>query len=257
VTDLPNPSSRGVALITGGARRIGKAIALSVGEAGFDVAVHHRAGADEAQDLVQSLHAMGRKAMAFSADLAIEAEVQALLPTVTAALGPVTLLINNASLFEDDRIETQTRASWDTHMEINLRAPMVLAQAMAASLPADREGLILNLLDQRVLKLNPQFFSYTLSKAALWQATKTLAQALAPRIRVNGIGPGPTLPSIHQAAGEFEAEAANTLLQRRADPSQIAQAVRYLIDARSVTGQMIAIDGGQHLAWRTPDIFGD
>ena len=257
MTDLPEPSSRGVALITGGGRRIGKAIALAVGEAGFDVAIHHRGRADEAKEVVQSLHALGRKATAFSADLAIEAEVQALVPTITAALGPVTLLINNASLFEDDRIETQTRATWDAHMETNLRAPIVLAQAMAAALPEDAEGLILNLLDQRVLKLNPQFFSYTLSKAALWQATKTLAQALAPRIRVNGIGPGPTLPSIHQAAGEFEAEAANTLLQRRADPSQIAQAVRYLIDARSVTGQMIAIDGGQHLAWRTPDILGD
>ncbi|MEY4256162.1 MAG: hypothetical protein RLZZ141_1389, partial [Pseudomonadota bacterium] len=214
MTGLPNPSSRGVALITGGARRIGKAMALAVGEAGFDVAIHHRGGADEAQEVVQSLQALGRRAKAFSADLANEAEVQALVPTVTAALGPVTLLINNASLFEDDRIENQTRASWDAHMETNLRAPIVLAQAMAAALPVDAEGLILNLLDQRVLKLNPQFFSYTLSKAALWQATKTLAQALAPRIRVNGIGPGPTLPSIHQAEGEFEAEAANTLLQR-------------------------------------------
>jgi NAD(P)-dependent dehydrogenase (short-subunit alcohol dehydrogenase family) len=256
MTDLPNRTSRGVALITGGAKRIGEAIALCVGELGFDVAIHHRGDPLDAQKLVQRLHAMGRNSVSLRADLAIEAEVQALIPDATAALGPVTLLINNASLFEDDRIETQTRATWDAHMETNLRAPIVLAQAMAAHLPADRQGLILNLLDQRVLKLNPQFFTYTLSKAALWQATKTLAQALAPRIRVNGIGPGPTLPSIHQAQGEFEAEAANTLLQRRADPSQIADAVRYLIDARSVTGQMIAIDGGQHLAWRTPDIIG-
>ena len=251
--------SRGVALVTGGARRIGRTLALRVAEAGFDVAVHHRGEQPDADAdaLVAEIRALGRQAGAFGADLADEAQVEALIPQIAADLGAVTLLINNASLFEDDRMGNLSRASWDAHMETNLRAPIVLSQAMAAGLPADAEGVIINLLDQRVLKPNPQFFSYTLSKTALWQATKTLAQALAPRIRVNGVGPGPTLPSIHQAAGEFEAEAANTLLQRRADPSQIADAVAYLIDARSVTGQMIAVDGGQHLAWRTPDILGD
>jgi NAD(P)-dependent dehydrogenase (short-subunit alcohol dehydrogenase family) len=230
-----------------------------VAEAGYDVAVHHRSlkPDTDADAVVNDIRALGRQAEAFGANLADEAQVEALIPQITARLGAVTLLINNASLFEDDRMGNLSRASWDAHMETNLRAPIVLAQAMAAGLPDEAEGVIINLLDQRVLKPNPQFFSYTLSKTALWQATKTLAQALAPRIRVNGVGPGPTLPSIHQAAGEFEAEAANTLLQRRADPSQIADAVAYLIDARSVTGQMIAVDGGQHLGWRTPDIIGD
>jgi NAD(P)-dependent dehydrogenase (short-subunit alcohol dehydrogenase family) len=166
----------------------------------------------------------------------------------------VTLLINNASVFEDDRVESFDADSWRSHMEVNLHAPLVLAQTFAAALPPDRSGQIINLLDQRVWNPNPQFFTYSLSKAALWAATRTLAQALAPRIRVNGIGPGPTLPSVHQNGGMFEAEAANVLLQRRAEPADIAAAALYLIDAGSVTGQMIAVDGGQHLSWRTPDI---
>ncbi len=169
----------------------------------------------------------------------------------------MTLLINNASVFQDDRIETLTRASWDAHMATNLRAPVLLCQAFAAELPAEAEGLIINMLDQRVWKPNPQFFSYSLSRSALLAATRMLAQALAPRIRVNAIGPGPTLPSIHQTPEEFAAEAHNVLLQRRSSPADIAGAARYLIDARQVTGQMIAVDGGQHLAWRTPDVAGD
>jgi NAD(P)-dependent dehydrogenase (short-subunit alcohol dehydrogenase family) len=169
------------------------------------------------------------------------------------ALGPLTLLVNNASLFEDDRLDTLSPDSWSAHMDANLRAPIFLAQAFAAQAPDG--SLIVNLLDQRVLKPSPLFFSYSISKAALWEATRTMAQALAPRIRVNGIGPGPTLPSVHQSAAQFAAEAANIPLQRRATPDEIAQALLYLIDARSVTGQMIAVDGGQHLAWRTPDVI--
>lgn len=248
---------RGVALVTGGAKRIGRALCLAVAKIGYDVAIHHRGSGPETQSLITEIEALGRRAEAFPADLSREDDIQALIPTVAQRMGPVTLLINNASLFHDDRVGSLSRASWDAHMQTNLRAPLVLAEGLAAQLPPGQDGQIINLLDQRVLKPNPQFFTYSLTKAALWHATKTLAQALAPRIRVNGVGPGPTLASIHQDDATFSAEAANTLLQKPADPGQIAAAVLYLIDAASVTGQMIAVDGGQHLAWRTADIIGD
>jgi NAD(P)-dependent dehydrogenase (short-subunit alcohol dehydrogenase family) len=164
-------------------------------------------------------------------------------------------LVNNASLFQDDRIATLTEAGLAAHMAANLTAPLLLAQAFAAALPAAQRGLIVNMIDQRVWRPNPQFFSYSLSKAGLWWATQTLAQALAPRIRVNGIGPGPTLASVHQTPDDFAAEAAAVPLARAASPQDITAALRYLIEASSVTGQMIAVDGGQHLAWRTPDIL--
>ncbi len=247
-------AARGAALVTGAGRRIGQALALEAARAGYDVAVHHRASADEAEETVAAVQALGRRAVAVRADLTVEAEVAALASQATEALGPVTLLVNSASAFQDDRVGGLSRETWDLHLETNLRAPIVLAEAFAAALPADREGLVVNIIDQRVWRPNPQFFSYSLAKAGLWWATQTLAQALAPRVRVNAIGPGPTLPSVHQAPGEFEAEAANVLLQRRATPDQVAHALRYLIDATSVTGQMIAVDGGQHLGWQTPDI---
>ncbi len=248
---------RGVALVTGGAKRIGRALCLAVAKIGYDVAIHHRGSGPDAQSLITEIEALGRRAEAFQADLSREDEIQALIPTVAQRMGPVTLLINNASLFHDDRVGSLSRASWDAHMQTNLRAPLVLAEGLAAQLPPGQDGQVINLLDQRALKPNPQFFTYSLTKAALWHATKTLAQALAPHIRVNGVGPGPTLASIHQDDETFAAEAANTLLQKPADPGQIAAAVLYLIDAASVTGQMIAVDGGQHLAWRTADIIGD
>ena len=250
--------SRGAALVTGAGRRIGQALALEAARAGYDVAVHHRGaespdGVSDADETVAAVQALGRRALAVSADLSDEAQVRGLVAR-TADLGPLTLLINNASRFQDDRVGGLDRALWDSHLDTNLRAPIVLAETFAAALPEDRDGLIVNIVDQRVWRPNPQFFSYSLSKAGLWWATQTLAQALAPRIRVNAIGPGPTLPNIHQAAGEFEAEAAGTLLQRRATPDDVTAALRYLIDARTVTGQMIAVDAGQHLGWRTPDI---
>jgi NAD(P)-dependent dehydrogenase (short-subunit alcohol dehydrogenase family) len=249
--------ARGTALVTGAARRLGRALALTAAEAGYDVAVHHRSGAEDAQALAAEIASRGRKAAALAAELTDEAQTRALVGRAADALGPVTLLVNNASVFQDDRIGSMTRASWDAHIETNLYAPILLSQAFAAELPAGAEGLIINMLDQRVLKPNPQFFSYGLSRAALWAATQTLAQALAPRIRVNAIGPGPTLPSIHQTAETFAAEARNVLLERRSSPEDIAQAARYLIEARQVTGQMITVDGGQHLNWRTPDVIGD
>ena len=246
-------TSRGAALVTGAGRRIGQVLALEAARAGYDVAIHYRASADEAEATARAVEDLGRRARLVRADLADEDQTRSLVAQA-APLGPLTLLIYNASAFEDDRVGGLSRATWDRHLETNLRAPIVLAEAMAGALPADRQGLVVNLIDQRVWRPNPQFFSYTLSKAGLWWATQTLAQALAPRIRVNAIGPGPTLPSVHQAPGEFEAEAAGVLLQRRASPEEVAAALRYLIDASSVTGQMIAVDGGQHLGWKTPDI---
>jgi NAD(P)-dependent dehydrogenase (short-subunit alcohol dehydrogenase family) len=249
-----------VALVTGGGRRIGRTICLTLAEAGYDVAVHHRGAPDDAREVVARIQSLGRKAAAVAADLADETALAGLIPQATEALGPVTLLVNCASLFEDDRVGDLSRERWDAHLQTNLRAPVVLAEALAASLPAeipDGAASVVNILDQRVFKPNPQFFSYTLSKSALLTATRMLAQALAPRIRVNGVGPGPTLASIHQDAEEFAREAANVPLGRGSTPEEIAETVLYLARARAVTGQMIAVDAGQHLAWRTPDIVND
>jgi len=242
-------ASRGAALITGGARRIGRALVTAAADAGYDVAIHVRAMDDEAEAAAAEVRARGRKAVILTCDLRQEAASVALIGQAEAELGPVTLLVNSASVFENDGVADMNRASWDLHMETNLRAPLVLAQVFARRLTADREGLIVNILDQRVWRPTPEFFSYSLSKAGLWEATRMLAQALAPRIRVNGIGPGPTLQSIHQDADAFAAEARSTLLGRPVSPTEIAGALTYLIDASSVTGQMIAVDAGQHLAW--------
>lgn len=241
---------RGAALVTGGARRIGRALVAAAADAGYDVAIHVRAVDDEAEAAAAEVRAKGRKAAILACDLRKEATTVALVGEAEAELGPVTLLVNSASVFEEDAFTDMNRASWDAHMETNLRSPLVLSQVFARRLPADRDGLIVNILDQRVLNTSPAFFSYSLSKAALWDATRMLAQALAPRIRVNGIGPGPTLPSVHQDQAAFEAEARATLMGRSVTPAEIAQALRYLIDATAVTGQMIVVDAGQHLAWR-------
>ncbi|MFZ5721779.1 MAG: SDR family oxidoreductase [Pseudomonadota bacterium] len=241
-------ASRGAALVTGGARRLGRVLAATAARAGYDVAIHVRQIDDDAEAAAGEVRGHGRKAALLTCDLRKESATVALVGEAEGELGPVTLLVNSASVFEQDAFSDMNRASWDLHMETNLRAPLVLAQAFARRLPADREGLIVNVLDQRVWRPGPDFFSYTLSKAALWEATRMLAQALAPRIRVNGIGPGPTLASIHQDAAAFEAEAAATLLGRPVDPGQIGEALRYLIDASAVTGQMIAVDSGQHLS---------
>jgi NAD(P)-dependent dehydrogenase (short-subunit alcohol dehydrogenase family) len=248
----------GAALVTGAGRRVGRALALALASAGLDVAVHHRGSADEADEVVAQILAMGRKAVAVGADLAQPQETATLVARAAAAIGPLRLLVNNASLFEADRFGALDLGLWDSHFETNLRAPVLLAQAFAAQVPdslQDGEAMILNILDQRVLHPNPQFFSYTLSKSALFTATRTMAQALAPRIRVNAIGPGPTLASIHQDASAFAAEAEATPLARAVAPQDICAAALYLLSARSVTGQTLAVDAGQHLAWRTPDIL--
>jgi NAD(P)-dependent dehydrogenase (short-subunit alcohol dehydrogenase family) len=243
------------ALVTGAPRRIGRGLALTAADAGYDVAVHARGVDADIESLIEEIAAKGRKAVAVVGDLGDAETPAGLIAKTNAALGPLGLLVNNASLFDDDRIETLTAASFDAHMDANLRAPILLSQAFAAQVPTGAHALIVNILDQRVWKPTPQHFSYAVSKAALWQATQMMAQALAPNIRVNGIGPGPTLPSIHQTEETFAAEAAGVLLQRHARPEEIAHALRYLIDAGAVTGQMIAVDAGQHLAWRTPDVI--
>ena len=243
---------RGAALVTGGARRIGRAICLELAGAGFDIAIHYRGSDDEAGELVREIEALGRRAVALSADLRDVVETHQLIGRAADALGPLSVLVNNASVFADDRLDTVTGDSWNAHLDTNLRAPVLLAQVFARQAPDG--SAIVNILDQRVLKPDPRFFSYGLSKAALWHATRTMAQALAPRIRVNGVGPGPTLPSVHQTAEDFAAEAAAIPLARAGNPEAVAAAVRWLVDAELVTGQMIAVDGGQHLAWKTPDI---
>lgn len=247
---------RGAALVTGGGRRIGRAIVLELARAGFDIAIHHRDGEADAQGVADEVRVLGRSAAVVRADLMNEAETRGLVGRAVEALGPLSVLVNNASVFEEDHVGSLGRDSWDRHIETNLRAPIVLAEAFAAQAPDGPNGdlSIVNLLDQRVLKPDPRFFSYALSRNGLWWATRTLAQALAPRIRVNGVGPGPTLPSIHQTEEDFAAEAAGTPLGRPGSPQAVAGAVRWLVEADMVTGQMIAVDGGQHLAWKTPDI---
>ena len=242
----------GAALVTGAARRIGRVIARDLAAAGWPVAVHYHHSREDADSLVAEIVAAGGRAVALAADLAREAEVETLVPRATAALGPLACLVNNASEFVMDKIDTVTRASWDAHIETNLRAPLVLSQAFARQLPAGSEGNIINLLDQRVLSLTPYFLSYTVAKAGLWTLTQTLALGLAPRIRVNGIGPGPTLPSPRQTEAQFAAQCAAMPLGRGTTPEEIAAAVRFILAAPSLTGQIIALDGGQHLGWAVP-----
>ena len=245
----------GCALVTGASRRIGRAIAEALVARRFAVALHASARSRaEAEAFCAELTQKGAKACVVSGDLAKPEDVAKLVTGARAALGDLTLLVNNASLFEDDRAESFDLDLFDRHMAINLRAPLQLAHDFAAQLPAGREGVIINLIDQRVWRLNPLFFSYTLSKSALWSATQTMAQAFAPRIRVNAVGPGPTLANHMQGEEGFTREASATPLARAIDPREIANAVCFLVEARGVTGQMIAVDGGQHLAWKTPDV---
>ncbi len=239
----------GAALVTGAARRIGAAIALDLARNGWDVAIHFHRSESDARAVVRAIEAMGRKSVALAADLTREDETVTLLPKAASSLGPLTLLVNNASAFEMDRIDTVTRASWDLHLEIGLRAPLVLSQAFATQIPAGRAGNIINMLDQRIWKPTPYFLSYTVAKMGLWTLTRTLAQALAPDIRVNGIGPGPTLPSPRQTEDQFRRQWEAVPLRRGTTPEEICDAVRYIISAPALTGQMIALDGGEHLGW--------
>ncbi len=242
----------GAALVTGAARRIGRAIAEALARRGHAVAIHYRASAEDAAGAVAAIESAGGRAVAIAADLTDESETAALIARAQAALGPVSVLVNNASVFEHDSVATASKESWDRHMETNLRAPFVLMQTMAAALPADRSGNIVNILDERVWNLTPHFVSYTLTKAGLWALTRTMALALAPRIRVNGIGPGPTLPSPRQSRAQFDRQAGMMPLGRGTAPAEVAEAVEFILRTPAMTGQMIALDGGQHLGWAQP-----
>ncbi len=251
-TDIANQNNDKIALVTGGAKRIGKSIVLRLAENGWSVAVHYRKSAAKAEAVANEVRLRGGRAVTIQADLTVEAEVVEIIPKVHATLGPLTLLVNNASVFEMDKADTATRESWDKHIEANLRAPFVLSQAFARQLPEGEEGNIVNLLDQRVWKLTPYFISYTIAKMGLWTLTRSLALAYAPRIRVNGIGPGPTLPSPRQTEEQFAQQSAAMPLGHGATPQEIARCVLYILSAPSMTGQMIALDGGEHLGWQVP-----
>jgi NAD(P)-dependent dehydrogenase (short-subunit alcohol dehydrogenase family) len=249
------PEGRTV-LVTGAAKRLGRAIALELARAGWNIALHYANSRDDAETAAAEIRAKGVTCAIFAADFAVEAETEKLTTRVNAEMGPLTALINSASLFENDDWRSASRKSWDAHMEINLRAPFLLSQHFARQLPKAAQGAIVNIIDQRVLKPTPQFMSYSLSKAGLYWLTITLAQALAPDIRVNAVGPGPTMRNPRQSEADFARQRDATILKHGAEPADIARAVRYLLEANAVTGQMLAVDGGQHLIWQTPDVQG-
>ncbi|MGJ8602503.1 MAG: SDR family oxidoreductase [Marivita sp.] len=254
------------ALITGAGKRLGRAMALYLADRGYDIAVHYASSQREAEEVADLIRAKGRMACTVQADLLNETATQALTDSAIAGLGgPLTVLINNASIFEYDTLGTATRESWDRHLESNLRAPFVLTQCFAAQLPGAQtdaqgepvaSGLVINMIDQRVRKLTPEFMSYTIAKMGLWAFTQTAAQALAPTCRVNAIGPGPTLRGGRQSEAHFAKQRAATILERGANTSDITAALGYFLDAPAVTGQLLCVDGGQHLGWQTPDVIG-
>ncbi|MTH76641.1 SDR family oxidoreductase [Paracoccus aestuariivivens] len=252
-----------IALVTGGARRLGREIVLELARLGHDVAIHYHASRDEAEATAAQARKFGVRAQIFAADLLDLDQIEALIPEVTAQMGPLSLLVNNASVFEPDDIHSASRDSWDRHINSNLRAPFILTQRFAAQAPkADSlaaeplaRSQVINMIDQRVLKPTPDFMTYALAKAGLWWLTRTTAQALAPDIRVNAIGPGPTLQGSRQTPEQFAEQRRATVLQRGVDPTDICAAIAYLVTAKSVTGQLICVDGGQHLGWETPDVM--
>jgi NAD(P)-dependent dehydrogenase (short-subunit alcohol dehydrogenase family) len=238
------------ALVTGAGIRLGRAIALDLAARGWHIGVHYRASSAEAEALVEEIGRLGSKAVALQADLTQKDEILSLMQRCAEALGPPTCLVNNAARFEWDDPATLDWEGWQAELDVNLRAPIFLTQAFAGTLPQDATGSVINMIDQRVLRPDPDYFSYTIAKSALWTATRMLAQALAPRIRVNALGPGPVLPNRRQSQAEFERECRSTLLGRSGTLEEVCAAVRFLLDTPSVTGQMIAVNGGQHLAWR-------
>ncbi len=254
------------ALVTGAGKRLGRAMALELARQGHDVAVHYHSSEAEAEAVADEIRALGRRAVTLQADLLDEGAVTPLIPAAADALGgPMTVLVNSASIFDYDTLKGATRTGWDRHFESNLRAPFVLTQALAAQVPEPAldengepvaQGLVVNMIDQRVRKLTPEFMTYTLAKMGLWAFTQTAAQALAPRVRVNGIGPGPTLQAARQSDAHFAAQRAATVLKRGANVSDITGALTYFLNAPAVTGQLLCVDGGQHLCWQTPDVQG-
>ena len=255
----------GAALVTGGARRLGRAMVLYLAGRGHDVAIHYSRSAAEAGAVATEARALGVRAVTLCADLLDEDATAALVGQAAAGLErPLTVLVNNASTFDYDNIRSASKQSWDRNIGTNLRAPFVLTQGFAAQAPkalhgaagARAQALVINMLDQRVRKLTPEFISYTIAKMGLWAFTQTAARALAPDIRVNAIGPGSTLKGTHQSPAQFDAQRAASILARGANPADITAALGYFLDAPAVTGQLLCVDGGQHLGWKTPDILG-
>lgn len=249
-------SPRKAALITGGAKRIGRSIVGGLANAGFDVAIHANSSMNEAEKLAFELSKTGIKAVAVAADLNQPEEASALVGKAQEALGGLGLIVNNASIFLNDRLRNFTDESWDAHFDLHVRAPSLIVREFSRLLPKDEKGLVVNMIDQRVWAPTPGFYSYTLSKAALWTATQTMAMSLAPAIRVNAIGPGPSMPNDRQSLDDFKAQVEAVLLKRGPTLPEFVSTILYLFNTPSVTGQMIALDGGQHLAWETPDVSG-
>lgn len=257
----------GRALITGASKRLGKAMALALASDGWDIAIHYNSSLEEAEATASEIRALARDAAIVQADLDDREATSGLVARAAAGLGgPITLLINNASTFQNDNINTMTAESWDRAMGSNLRAPVQLVQEFAQQAPEpelDSRGepvaaaVVINMLDQRLLKPTPQFKSYILAKSALLMFTQTAAQALAPKIRIAGIGPGPTIAAENQRPSHFAMQRAACVLGRGSDPEDIVSGMRFILNCKAFTGQMLAIDGGQHLVWQTPDVVGE
>ena len=250
-----NPAPQKIALITGAARRLGRAIALGMAAEGWDIVVHYRASRVQAHDTVRDIEQLGQRAAAIDCDLADESATKALLARANALLGPINCIVNNASLFEFDDALSFNSASLNTHMQANLAAPLILAQSLHAHTPAGQQSVVINLLDQKLFNLNPDFLSYTLSKAGLHTATTLLAQALAPKVRVVGVAPGLTLLSGDQTEAGFSKAHQQTPLGKSSTPDDIAAAVCYLARAQAVTGTVLVVDGGQHLIPTQRDVM--
>lgn len=245
--------NRETILITGAAKRIGRHMALKLAKAGYDIAIHYNHSIDEAYSLQKEIEETGQKAVCFRADLADEDATVSLFETISQNFTTPHIIINNASVFEEDNISKCDKESWEKHLQINLRAPLLLSQALANKLGEKENGHIINIIDQRVLNLTPHFLSYTISKSGLWTLTQSLAMSLAPNIQVNAIGPGPTFPSARQSEADFQSQWRSLPLEKPAHPDDIANAVIFLLNSNSVTGQMISIDGGEHLGWAQTD----
>jgi NAD(P)-dependent dehydrogenase (short-subunit alcohol dehydrogenase family) len=248
-------TGRPVAIVTGGAKRIGAAIVRDLAANGYPVAIHANRSVDDANALAREIMEAGGKAVVVQGDLSGTEPAGQILDAARAALGPIGLIVNSASVFENDTAQAPDPLLWDRHFNVHLKTPAMLAAAAVAQ-PEIDNGLIINIVDQRVWRLTPAFFSYTLSKAALWTATQTMAMAFAPNWRVNAIGPGPTLANERQTPADFQKQIDGLLLQRGPALAEFGRTIRFLNDTPSITGQMIALDGGQHLAWQTPDVTG-